>query len=153
MNEKLWFCMAHFHSNWPRGRPTPRCSVSQVAWTMSSWAESTWCPYFPLWPCSSPEGRSLWMTTEWSPEKLSGNWFWCWGVLERNSTLLFFQSNSAKTDFPFRQLQNSPLSGSKMRVPSVGFNTLTVSVEVGEILMPTSDWNVFPTASGSVVGF
>ena len=39
------------------------------------------------------------------------------------------------------------------QVPYVGFNTLTVSVEVGEILMPTSDWNVFPTASGSVVGF
>lgn len=41
-----------------------------------------------------------------------------------------------------------------MSVPYVGFDTLTVPVEVGEILMPTSDWNVFPiVASGSVVGF
>lgn len=56
-------------------------------------------------------------------------------------------------DFPFRQLQNSLLPGSKTSVPYVGFNILTVSVEVGEILMPTSDWNVFPTASGSLVGF
>ena len=43
---------------------------------------------------------------------------------------------------------------SKMSVPYVGFDTLTVPVEVGEILMPTSDWNVLPiVASGSVVGF
>lgn len=56
--------------------------------------------------------------------------------------------------FPFRQVQNSLLSGSKMSVPSVEFNTLTVSGVVGEILMPTSDQNVFPiAASGSVVGF
>lgn len=43
---------------------------------------------------------------------------------------------------------------SKMSVPYVGFNTWTVPVEVGEILMPISDWNVFPVvACGSVVGF
>ena len=41
-----------------------------------------------------------------------------------------------------------------MSVPYVGFDTLTVPVEVGEILKPTSDWNVLPiVASGSVVGF
>lgn len=43
---------------------------------------------------------------------------------------------------------------SKMSVPYVGFNTWTVAAEVGEILMPISDWNVFPiVACGSVVGF
>ena len=57
-------------------------------------------------------------------------------------------------DFPFRLLQNSTPLAPEMRVPDVGFNTWTVSVEMGAILMPTSDWNVFPTvASGSVVGF
>lgn len=41
-----------------------------------------------------------------------------------------------------------------MSVPYVGFNTWTVPAEVGEILMPISDWNVFPIlACGSVVGF
>lgn len=46
------------------------------------------------------------------------------------------------------------LSSSETSVPYIVFNTLTVSVEEGEILMTTSIWNVFPIVEfGSVVGF
>lgn len=52
------------------------------------------------------------------------------------------------------KIQKSLLSGSKMNVPSVGFNYLTVSIEEWEIWTSTSVCDVFPiVVFGSVVGF